>query len=79
VLNHLSVTNIISFDIFDTILIRPFASPDMVFSYMEEIVAKELGIANFRELRKASEKIAREKKHYLGDVKYRRYIGFLRN
>lgn len=69
VLNHLSVTNIISFDIFDTILIRPFASPDMVFSYMEEMVAKEFGIRNFRTLRKKSEKIARERKHYLGDVK----------
>jgi|GEM_PF-432883 len=69
VLNHLSVTNTVSFDIFDTILIRPFASPDMVFSYMEEMVAKELGIANFRKLRKDSEKIARERKHYLGDVK----------
>jgi FMN phosphatase YigB (HAD superfamily) len=60
--------DVISFDIFDTLLIRPFASPDMVFEFLEEQVAKDFGIKNFYKLRKDSENVARGRKQFQGDV-----------
>lgn len=68
-LYHLSFSEILSFDIFDTLLIRPFATPNMVFSYLEERVAREFGIFNFEKLRIKAESIARKRKNYQGDVK----------
>ncbi|MFA6358538.1 MAG: rhamnan synthesis F family protein [Candidatus Omnitrophota bacterium] len=65
----LQYSTIISFDIFDTLLIRPFATPNMVFSYLEEIIYKEYGIKKYQALRSEAESIAREQKNYLGDVK----------
>ena len=60
---------IVSFDIFDTILSRPFATPDMVFKYIEEQVTKKHGIKNFYALRKESEHAVRARKDFHGDVK----------
>ena len=65
---HLSSSEILSFDIFDTLLIRPFATPHMVFRYLEGKVAKEFGIFNFEKVRIESESIARERKNYQYDV-----------
>lgn len=65
---ELQVVKVVSFDIFDTLLIRPFASPDMVFDFMEEKVAEDFGILGFRRIRKESENIARERKNYQEDV-----------
>ena len=66
---NLESIKIISFDIFDTLLIRPFATPDMVFCYLETLVGKEFGIMHFKDLRIRAEAIARERKHNNGDVK----------
>lgn len=68
-LQRLEASEIVSFDIFDTLLIRPFASPDKVFDYLEEIVWREYGIRRYKELRTTAESIARERKNHSGDVK----------
>lgn len=68
-LQRLEVSEIVSFDIFDTLLIRPFASPDKVFDYLEEIVWREYGIRRYKELRTTAESTAREGKSQAGDVK----------
>lgn len=57
--------DIISFDIFDTLLFRPFSDPTDLFL----LVGEKLGIMNFREIRKMEEKTARkisyaQKSHY---------------
>jgi GT2 family glycosyltransferase/SAM-dependent methyltransferase len=67
--DSLSAEGIVSFDIFDTLLIRPFASPDMVFDYLEGRIDKEFGIKRFHEVRKNSENIARARKNFQGDIK----------
>jgi len=68
-LQRLEASEIVSFDIFDTLLLRPFASPDKVFDYLEEIVLREYGIRRYKELRITAESIARERKSHSGDVK----------
>ncbi len=59
----------VSFDIFDTLLCRPFSSPDMVFAYLEEQVEREYGVADFHRMRKEAEERARSARNYEGDVK----------
>lgn len=49
--------DIISFDIFDTLLLRPFASPDDLFL----ILGDKLNILNFKNIRKWAEKEARNR------------------
>lgn len=49
----------VSIDIFDTLLLRPFASPVDLF----HIAGAEAGLLNFAELREHCEKEAREKQH----------------
>lgn len=66
--NGSPAAEVISFDIFDTLLIRPFANPDFVFDYMEKSVQKEFGVENFRKIRKLSENVAREVKQFKNDV-----------
>jgi FMN phosphatase YigB (HAD superfamily) len=51
---------IVSFDIFDTLLVRPWFAPDNLFSYLEQEVADRFGIADFARLRKEAEFIARQ-------------------
>ena len=51
----LSEYDVISFDIFDTLILRPFPQPSDLF----EIVGVRLGIANFREIRINAERDAR--------------------
>lgn len=51
----LSEYDVISFDIFDTLISRPFAEPADLFA----IVGSRLGIANFREIRTDAERDAR--------------------
>ncbi|MFZ3145933.1 rhamnan synthesis F family protein [Methanothrix sp.] len=64
----LPFTSVVSFDIFDTLLIRPFSSPEMVFNYLEERVEAIYGIKGFHKIRKDSEIIVRERKNWQGDV-----------
>lgn len=54
-----SKADIVSFDIFDTLLLRPWINPGNLFSFMEEIVAQHHGISGFAELRRESERLAR--------------------
>lgn len=65
----LELSDVVSFDIFDTLLIRPFANPDKVFDYLEEIISKKYGIERYKKFRIEAESIARARKNYLGDVK----------
>jgi FMN phosphatase YigB (HAD superfamily) len=50
--SRLAAFDVISFDIFDTLLFRPFASPDGLF----RIAEKTLGIQDFWQLRTAAER-----------------------
>ncbi len=68
-LQKMAGSDIVSFDIFDTLLIRPFATPHMVLSYLEEMIEKEFGIPRYKELRIKAESIARVRKKNRGDVK----------
>lgn len=48
--------DVVSFDIFDTLILRPFNNPADLFM----IIGEKLGIMNFRAIRAAAEKQARE-------------------
>lgn len=50
---------IVSFDIFDTLLVRPWFAPDNLFDFMELIVAQRFGIREFARLRQEAEHLAR--------------------
>ena len=50
--------DVISFDIFDTLILRPFAKPIDLFM----VIGNKLGIMNFQNIRVESETIARTKK-----------------
>lgn len=52
--------DVISFDIFDTLFIRPFASPDAVFWWLEEKVKKQFNLIDFMHKRKSSEALLRQ-------------------
>jgi glycosyltransferase involved in cell wall biosynthesis/FMN phosphatase YigB (HAD superfamily) len=65
----LPFASVVSFDIFDTLVTRPFSSPEMLFDYLEEHIAKIYGIKGFHKIRKDSEYIARQRKNWQGDVK----------
>ncbi len=54
-IEKLSYYDTISFDIFDTLIFRPFSEPTDLFYFIGE----ELGIMNFKELRRQMEKKAR--------------------
>ncbi len=58
---------IVSFDIFDTLLVRPWFSPDNLFAFLEEEVARRFGIADFARQRKEAERLARQN-HDAADV-----------
>lgn len=51
---------LVSFDLFDTLLWRPFARPEAVFWMLDEQVASAFGIANFAATRQAAEALARQ-------------------
>jgi predicted HAD superfamily hydrolase len=57
----LLVNDIISFDIFDTLILRPFSSPSDLFS----LVGIELDIVNYKNLRIDAEREAREIKNII--------------
>lgn len=56
--NKLCDYDLISFDVFDTLILRPFTSPRVLFSIMEQ----RLGIYKFAKIRVDSEDKVREKK-----------------
>lgn len=64
-IENLSNYDVVSFDIFDTLIFRPFSEPTDVFFFL----AKELGILDFKRIRTEQEYLARtdcykEKGHY---------------
>jgi len=65
----LSQAKVVSFDVFDTLLIRPFSDPDAVFNFLQERVAQVFGLPRYRELRKRAETLARARRNFTGDVK----------
>jgi len=62
--------DVVSFDIFDTLLLRAVATPDSAFLLLEERIARELGIDAFMDKRKAAEAALRRQKTG-GDVSIR--------
>ncbi|MBI9089854.1 MAG: HAD-IA family hydrolase [Desulfobacterium sp.] len=60
VFNAAELGEVISFDIFDTLLIRPFANPDAVFWMLDARVESLFGIADFTNKRKGAENYLRE-------------------
>lgn len=58
--------DIVSFDIFDTLLIRQWLFPNNVFAYLDEKIKIKFGLDNFANLRKQAEHLARLNK--VGDV-----------
>lgn len=57
VYNLLMNYDVISFDIFDTLILRPFTSPNDLF----KIIGMKYHISNFNRIRTAASKLAREK------------------
>ena len=58
---------VVSFDIFDTLIVRPFYEPTDLFSFLEKKVKSILNIAdniNFKQVRIQAEQIARERASY---------------
>ncbi len=60
---------LITFDIFDTLLTRPLLSPDSVFDLLSIEVERESGIRNFAEIRKGAEAELRMERSYDSDVR----------
>ncbi|EXJ13468.1 rhamnan synthesis F family protein [Imhoffiella purpurea] len=50
---------VISFDLFDTLLVRPFARPEAVFWMLEERIERTFGFAGFTDKRRKAESAAR--------------------
>ncbi|MGD0854889.1 MAG: rhamnan synthesis F family protein [Dehalococcoidia bacterium] len=65
----LPLVDVVSFDIFDTLLCRPFASPDKLLQYIEEAVHQRYGVKDFMRLRQQAEADVRLRQGHLGDVK----------
>ncbi len=66
---ELTLVDVVSFDIFDTLLSRPFASPGKVFEYLEEVVQQRYGLKDFARLRQEAESKLRSHLGQSGDVK----------
>jgi predicted HAD superfamily hydrolase len=60
--------NLISFDIFDTLITRPLLDPDSAFDLLSIEVECNEGIKNFREIRKTAEAEIRSEKGFGSDV-----------
>ena len=65
---QISQHEVITFDIFDTLLTRPLLDPDSVFDLLAIKVDHEVGIRNFREARKSAEYEIRSESGFGSDV-----------
>lgn len=63
--------DVVSFDVFDTLLVRAFATPDAVLRLVEDRVARRDGVRGFLARRKAAEEEVRRAKGGRGDAKLR--------
>lgn len=73
--------DIISFDIFDTLLVRPFAKPDDMFIYMQPEVDKiSSNLSDFRKIRLEAKKLVHLEEHIGEEVPlFARYVALGRN
>lgn len=55
-----SQADIVSFDIFDTLLLRPWLHPDNLFAFLDDIVAEQYHLPGFAQWRKQAENILRQ-------------------
>lgn len=53
--------DVVSFDLFDTLVTRPFLDPAGARRYLADVVAEQLGVLDFEALRERAESIARHK------------------
>ena len=60
ILGAAAAAKIVSFDIFDTLLLRRWYSPENTFDYLEEKIEKDFSIKDFKKLRKQAEQLARQ-------------------
>lgn len=65
IINECKKFNIISFDVFDTLLKRNVMSPDVIFKLLGEFVENEFGIINFSDIRKEVARQLLKKNPYL--------------
>ncbi len=63
--------HVVSFDIFDTLLVRAFGTPDSVFRLLEHRIACRDGVTGFMARRKAAEEEVRRTKQGRGDARLR--------
>ncbi len=56
----LPTASVVSFDIFDTLIVRPFADPDALLRLAAEQIEAQFGVRGFFEKRKEAESICRE-------------------
>jgi FMN phosphatase YigB (HAD superfamily) len=67
--NRIKAADIVSFDIFDTLLTRQSLIPDSLQQYVGWLLARRsAGLNDFFAVRKRSEELARGRKNYEGDV-----------
>ncbi|MFD2112256.1 rhamnan synthesis F family protein [Thiorhodococcus fuscus] len=52
---------VLSFDLFDTLLVRPFARPEAVFWMLEERIERAFGLVDFTAKRRQAESVARSR------------------
>ena len=62
---------VVSFDVFDTLLVRPFGVPDSVFRLLEDRIARADGVPGFMARRKHAEEEVRRAKAGCGDATLR--------
>jgi FMN phosphatase YigB (HAD superfamily) len=61
--------DVVSFDLFDTLVIRPFSKPGMLLDYLEAPVKRRFGIGGFSQLRKESEYVCNLRNGFRSDPK----------
>ena len=67
--NTIRQFDVISFDIFDTLLARPLLNPDSAFDLLALEIKRKEGIGGFRSLRKSAEADVRAGKSFNSDVR----------
>jgi FMN phosphatase YigB (HAD superfamily) len=66
---RIRAADVVSFDIFDTLITRRILTPDSLQQYMGWLLARCVpGLDDFFAVRKESEELARKRKHYKEDV-----------
>lgn len=61
-MQHIEQTDVVSFDVFDTLFVRPLADPEDLF----DILGEKFGIADFRRMRREAQVRAFQRMHETG-------------